>query len=243
MKITSLKNEWLKDILKLKQKKYRDQSDVFLIEGKHLVEEARASGLLDKTLGLSSSCDIEINEMIAQRLSETVSGSEIFALVKKPVWENIRQHRILICEDIQDPGNLGTMIRSAYSFGFDAVYTSPNSVDILNDKVLRSSQGALFHLPVIACDLKELIENLKQKGLSVYATHLHKDSISLKSLDKSMDIAVILGSEGKGVSDDLLALADQNLRIPTVHFESLNVAIAASIIAYELKDGEDNEAH
>lgn len=237
-KITSLNNEYIKYLVKLKQKKYRDEYNEYLIEGEHLVEECRNSGNLIKTLGLKD-CDIEINESVAKKLSDTKSGSYVFGVAKRNISELSYSFRTLICDNIQDPGNLGTLIRSAVSFGFNQVILSDDCVDEYNGKTIRSSQGAIFHIPIIRGDLSILIPKLQNKKIKVYATHLHTDSINVSDLNKKEPCAIILGNEGSGVKDDYLKLCDGNVVIPMHHFESLNVGVAGGIICYVLQPKQE----
>lgn len=234
MKITSLQNSFIKDLVKLKTKKYRESSGTFLVEGDHLIQELQSSGLKYQTLGLDASNDIEITPEIAQRLSQTKSGSISFAEVKIPQVEIPKGTRFLLCDGVQDPGNLGTMIRTAHSFGFDAVIVSDDSVDLYNDKVVRSTQGALFHMPCIQMNLAKAIDVLKQDNVALFATALSDQSLPLASVEGSK-LGFVMGSEGAGVSDAVLNLVPNHVIIETSQFESLNVAIAAAIICYQFK--------
>lgn len=234
MEITSLQNSRVKDWVKLKDKKHRDKSDVLLIEGDHLIEEAKSTGLILETIGLNNS-DITITEHISQKLSTTKSGSSNFALIKKPVYKNTKGKRILVLDGLQDPGNVGTCIRTAYSFGFDAVYLSLDAADEFNDKTIRASQGAVFHIPCIRQDLKETYDYLNKENVEIYATHVDDKSTLLNTIELKQDIAVVMGSEGQGVSQLTLEKASKTLHIETSQFESLNVAVACGIICYELK--------
>lgn len=235
MKITSLQNPRVKAWVKLKDKKHRDKSDVLLIEGDHLIEEAKKANLLIETLG-TENADIEITEHISEKLSETKSGSARFAIIKKPKYENTIGKRILVLDGLQDPGNVGTCIRTAYSFGFDAVYLSNDAADIFNDKTIRASQGAILHIPCIRQDLSETLSYLKEKGMRIYATHVDDKSTVLKEVKQDDNIAIVMGSEGQGVSKTTLDHKDLTLHVETSKFESLNVAVACGIICYELRN-------
>ena len=231
--ISSLSNETIKDLVRLHKKKGRDETGAFLIEGEHLLQEARLANLSIETFGLVG-CDVEITQHIADKLSQTKSGSTIFARVMKPNIELVQGDRYLLCDGIQDPGNLGTIIRTAHSFGFDAVIVSEDCVDEYNDKVIRSTQGSLFHIPVIRKNLVDTINTLKSWGVHVYASALRDDSIPLSNVNDS-HLAVVLGSEGSGVSGEVIAHCDTLVKIETSQFESLNVAVASGIIAYYLR--------
>lgn len=234
MQITSLNNELIKELVRLHKKKERDLSAAFLIEGDHLIEEAKRSNLKMKTFGLKD-CEVEITEHIAQKLSQTKSGSSVFARVEKPQYELTEGFRYFLCDGIQDPGNLGTIIRTAHSFGFDAIIVSPDCVDEYNDKVIRSTQGSIFHIPVLRMDITDAITQLKAWNVDVYASALTNVSVGLSNLDGSKPIAIVLGSEGAGVSESIMNQCDGTVKIETSQFESLNVAVASAIMAYHLR--------
>lgn len=236
MKITSLQNDFVKHLVKLQQKKYRDQSNQVLLEGTHLRQEVIDAGIPFQTLGLGQENDFVITEQIAQKISTTQSGSEVFTLIDKPKYSlEFSGSRYLLVDGVQDPGNLGTMIRTAYSFGFDGVMISNTSVDEFNDKCIRSTQGALFHIPCIRGNLAELILSFKENGVKVYATYLSDNTLELSKINKEDRVAVVMGHEGQGVSAEILSLSDNTVKIETTNFESLNVAIATAIVCYELK--------
>ena len=234
MKITSTQNEFIKHLVKLNQKKVRDSHNEVLIEGEHLIEEAKAANLIKKTLGFENA-DIIIDEKVAKKLSSTHSGSNQFALIKKPTYEFVWGTRILICDGVQDPGNVGTMIRSAHSFGFDMVILSPDCADAYNDKTIRATQGAIFSIPVLTMDLKEAYETLKKWQIKIYASDVNETSTTLSDVNKNEPCAIVMGSEGSGVSQMTKTWADDTLFIETNHFESLNVAVASGIILYVLR--------
>lgn len=234
MKITSTQNEFIKHLVKLNQKKVRDSHNELLIEGEHLIEEAKAANLIKKTLGFENA-DIIIDEKVAKKLSSTHSGSNQFALIKKPTYEFVWGTRILICDGVQDPGNVGTMIRSAHSFGFDMVILSPDCADAYNDKTIRATQGAIFSIPVLTMDLKEAYETLKKWQIKIYASDVNETSTTLSDVNKNEPCAIVMGSEGSGVSQMTKTWADDTLFIETNHFESLNVAVASGIILYVLR--------
>lgn len=234
MKITSTQNEFIKHLVKLNQKKVRDTHNELLIEGEHLIEEAKAANLIKKTLGFENA-DIIIDEKVAKKLSSTHSGSNQFALIKKTTYEFVWGTRILICDGVQDPGNVGTMIRSAHSFGFDMVILSPDCADAYNDKTIRATQGAIFSIPVLTMDLKEAYETLKKWQIKIYASDVNETSTTLSDVNKNEPCAIVMGSEGSGVSQMTKTWADDTLFIETNHFESLNVAVASGIILYVLR--------
>ena len=143
--------------------------------------------------------------------------------------------KYLLLDDIQDPGNLGTIIRSSLAFGVDTIVLSKDSVDLYNDKVIRSTQGMIFHINIIRCDLEEVINKIKG-NIKIIGTSLG-DSTPLRSIDKLERYALIVGNEGNGVKKEILDLCDDIVRIEmNKDVESLNVGVATSIILYEMSD-------
>ncbi len=234
-KITSLSNPKVKQWLKYHKKKYRDQDDCFLVEGEHLIEEARKAGILQTMIvreGYFYDFDdcYEVSNEIMDRLCLSTSKENIMGLCHKLSLQPKQLDRILLLDDVQDPGNMGTLIRSAYSFGFDAIYVSKQSADLYNEKVIRSTQGAMFHIPVICDSLETRIPKLQQE-MPVYATALHH-ATSLSNMEVLSKIALVLGNEGNGVKQQIIDLCDGSIKIEMHAFESLNVAVAAGICMY-----------
>ncbi len=237
MHIESTSNQRIKETNKLKQKKYRDESGLFLIEGYHLVEEAYKAGILKEVFTTSNiNLDVPITyvtEEIIKYLSDVETPQNIIGVCRK-LDNNTIGDKVVVLDDIQDPGNLGTIIRSAVAFNFDTIILSENSVDVYNPKVVRASQGMLFKLNIIRKNIKEIINDLKENNYQILATKV-TDGKDVKSLEKNKKICIIMGNEGKGVSDDVLNLADDFIYIKmNDECESLNVAIATSILLYEL---------
>ncbi len=241
MEIQSLQNAQVKQWAKLKQKKYREESGRFLIEGMHLIEEAYRAGLIEQIV-CTKECtppytDLPITfatRAILDKITASVSGSDIAAVCRIPQSRPMRSKRPILLDRIQDPGNLGAIIRSAYAFGYDTLLLSEGCADPYNDKVIRSTQGALFHLHLHTCSLPKVIRTLKEHAIPVYATALHQNSIPLAKLPAQNAYALIFGNEGQGVSEELLALSDATVFIEMERFESLNVAVAAGITLYEM---------
>lgn len=238
--ISSTQNETIKGLKRLEQSKERQRTQTFLVEGYHLVEEALRSGRLKavyKTVNAELPSGIAsytvIDEKVAHHLSQTNSGSNLFGLVAMVNAEITQPQRVILCDGIQDPGNMGTIIRTALSFGFDGLYVNNMCVDISNDKVIRSAQGALFHLPIQKVDLLTIIPQLQAQGLSVVGTDVHQGQpLAQIALPQ---VALVLGSEGSGVSPEVLAACDLNVKIEMTTFESLNVASAAAILCYHFR--------
>ena len=232
MKIESLQNKTIVEFSKLKQKKYRDDAGLFLVEGDHLINEAKKAGKIYKTIGLNNTYDYEVTKDILDKLSSQVSGTNEIAVVKK-IDERKINGNVVILDNIQDPGNLGTIIRSAVAFDIDTVVLSNTSVDLYNDKVIRSSEGNIFNVNIIRRDIKELIKELKEEGYVVYSTTVNGQG----DFDNDKKIALVIGNEGNGVSKEVLELCDKNITIKmNEKCESLNAAVCASILMYKMGD-------
>ena len=242
MEITSLTNAKVKQWAKYKEKKYREKERRFLIEGEHLIEEAVRANLVEciivereKPHPFQQFPVYEVTPEILRKLESSVSGTWIMAVCHMPQYSEADYgQRVIVLDDVQDPGNVGTIIRTALSFGYDAVLLSAHSCDIYNEKVIRSTQGALFHIPVIRGDVHAMLMELKQRGSRILATSLHNAS-ALREVAVPEAFALVFGNEGKGVSEEVLRLADTHVFIEMHTFESLNVAVAAGICMYAFK--------
>lgn len=245
--IQSTNNPQVKHWKKLLTKKERDKSGTFLIEGFHLVEEALKEKeqvleiIISEKVGLPPGWDTGsaavtlVTEEIANTLSDTEAPQGIYAVCQQKEKEAQDAKTFLFIDAVQDPGNLGTMIRTADAAGIDAVIIGRGSVDVYNSKVLRSAQGSHFHLPIIRGDLHEWVEKLKAKNIPVYGTALEGAS-AYTDTSTAESFALIVGNEGNGVNKDLLTQTTANLYIPIYgKSESLNVAVAAGILLYYFK--------
>lgn len=235
--ITSLTNKAVKDLIKLKQKKYRD--DYYLVEGEHLVEEALKSNVVDlliSTKEIQSDYDLLlVSEEVMARLAFTKTPQSIMARCRKEdKHEIIDGCRYLLLDSLQDPGNIGTLIRTALAFGIDQVILSNDCVELYNDKLLRSMQGAHFNINCIYKSLDEAIDILKNKGVYVVGSSLD-NGIDINQVPRNDKMAFIVGNEGNGMSKEILAKTDKNVYIPIAGIESLNVAIAGSIMMYNYR--------
>ena len=237
--ITSTSNNTIKTLIKLKQKKYRDETGYYLVEGEHLVEEAMKAKQVEcliSTKDITSDLPIVIvsNEVMS-KLSFTKSPQFIMAKCKiKKENKLIDGKRYLILDDLQDPGNIGTLIRTALAFSIDQVILSNNCVDLYNDKLLRSMQGANFHINCIYDDLKTVISTLKKNNVKIIGSALENGQ-DIKQIKISEKMAFIVGKEGNGMNKDILQECDYVGYIPINTIESLNVAIAGSIMMYHFK--------
>jgi len=234
--IESLNNAKVKYAGKLKLKKYRSETGEFLVEGLHLVEEAIKSGnclfifTTETTPDFVVETDLVTTEVM-KKISELGEESGYVAICKKPLKKPL-SNRILLLDGIQDPGNMGTLIRTAAAFGFGTVIAE-NSVDFYNEKVIRASQGTMFHVDLRDGSLKEFIQN--HRDYRHYGTDVLAGT-DARTIDFKDELAtLILGNEGAGVSPEIGSLADVNLKIPMHLTESLNVGIAGGILMYEIQ--------
>ena len=239
MVYTSVDNEKIKEIKKLSIKKYRDDTNTFLVEGEHLIKEASDNGLLKQIFVLEDyklehNLSVETNYCslkVMKYLSELTSPSKVIGVCNKKT-SKIYGNKILMLDGVQDPGNLGTIIRSSVAFNVDTVILSSDCADLYNSKVIRASQGMIFSANIVISDLKTELSKLS--SYTIYGTKVDGGN-SLKKIDKKEKTVIIMGNEGSGVSSELLELCDEYLYIDTnSNCESLNVAVATSIILYEL---------
>ncbi len=236
---TSIENEHIKEIKKLNNKKYRDLNGKFIIEGKHLVEEAINNNLVEEILlleGNNEKYDVKtnyVNGKVMKYITELDNPSKIIGICHKKN-DKIQGNHILILDDIQDPGNLGTIIRSAVAFNIDTIILSKTGVDLYNSKVLRSTQGMIFNINIVVSDIKEEILKIKGDNYKILTTNVEGGKL-VKSIEKNQKFAIIIGNEGKGVSKEIKELSDEYIYIEmNKKCESLNAAVATSIILYEL---------
>ena len=241
MLITSLNNEHIKEILKLKEKKYRDLSNSFLIEGRHLVLEAhREKKIVELILEKDELFPLDVNTLyvssnVMNKLSDLKTPSNVMAVVEKLDEKPIGE-KILILDDIQDPGNLGTIIRSAVAFNFDTIVLSPKTVDLYNPKVVRSTQGMMFHINIIVREPAIFVKKLKKEGYKIVGTKV-TNGVDVRNSKTYSHFALIIGNEGKGMSEELSELCDEYLYIKmNDQCESLNASVAASILMYEISN-------
>ena len=241
--ISSAKNEIVKQWKKLLTKKGRLQTKRFLIEGEHLVEEAVRAGIIKELIvredvqvpgSWKKTVDvITIDESVAKVLSETETTQGIFAVCEmKEQTERLERGRYLLLDRLQDPGNVGTMIRTADAAGFDGVIVGHGTVDVYNSKVLRATQGSIFHLPVIMMSLEDAIQDLHELGVFILGTAL-RDAQPYTEVGNIGAIGLVIGNEAQGVAPELLNQCDGRAYIPIRgKAESLNAAVAAGILLY-----------
>lgn len=253
--ITSLQNPLVKQMRKLHRAKERREQQLFLLEGTHLVEEACAadcafvavcytpewqqthSELWHQITDRSQRVEV-VSEAVLQAIATTVHPDGIVATVERFSVFPAPDHMTLgvALETLQDPGNLGTVIRTSAAAGADGLWLSADSVDLDHPKVLRASAGQWFRLPMaVSSDLKTDIQQIKNQGVQVIAT-LPTATLTYWQVDLTSPTLIVLGNEGAGLSSELSAISDVAVKIPLASgVESLNVAIAAALMLYEAR--------
>lgn len=250
--ITSVSNERVKNIIKLQQKaKARREQNCFIVEGIRMAEEVPADRLIQAYASESFAAKAE-NQALCQRLkadivadhvmeamSDTQTPQGILVVVRRrdvrpeTIWQTPGA-LIMVLERIQDPGNLGTIVRTAEGAGVTGIIMSADTVDIYNSKVIRSTMGSIYRMPfAYVSDVKQAVVSMKQDGIRTYAAHL-AGAHSYEEEDYVGPTAFLIGNEGNGLTDELTALSDCYIRIPMCgQVESLNAAVASAILMYE----------
>lgn len=249
-KISSAQNEYIKMLARLSTKKNRDEAGLFLAEGEHLAEMAVASSYCVENLLMTEeyysnnkdkfSCDITIvPRSIVEKISDTKTPQDIVAVVKMENGEvALTSGKYIYCDNLQDPGNVGTIIRTADAFSFDGVILSEGCADVYSPKVIRSTQGSVFNINIIRNENVEFLKNAKNNFM-ITATALYGQSVELKKMTVKENHIFVVGNEGSGVSKEILDISDEIAYIPmSGKAESLNAGVAASILMYEVKNRE-----
>ena len=242
--ITSTSSSQVKHVVNLQKKaKLRKEEKQFVVEGVKMVSEAPADRLVKVYVSETFKAD---NEEFLERMNYDSIGKDVLEIVTDNVFMRMsdtdlegilsdkRNPLLLIIENLQDPGNLGTIVRMAEGAGVTGIIMSSNTVDIYNPKTIRSTMGSLYRVPVIYVDdICEAADVCKSKGVTVYAAHLNgTDNYNKK--DYTNPTAFMIGNEGNGLTDKLADKADEYVRIPMQgEVESLNAAIACTILTYE----------
>ena len=240
-------NNEIKFVKSLSHKKFRDENDLFVVEGEKMVEEAVRSSFEVRRIYRSE----EIGDTAMERMSLLSSPSPALALVKKPDDMTINKFAedslpskglFLALDGIRDPGNLGTIIRIADWFGIDAVYASPDTVDIFNPKVVQSTMGAIFRVRFHYCDIPDLCRVAASARGHVYGTFLDGEDLYVKELATGAASAsvIVIGNESNGISDEVGGLVTDRLFIPPWPrdergSESLNAAVATAVTVAEFR--------
>lgn len=250
--ITSTSNETIKYFISLNDKKTRMNAKRFIVEGYHLVNEASKTNLLEAIIStdekelkkINNVRRYLVNDAIINKIATTKNPQNILGIVKMldhnitnllPIIKG-NKTKLIMLDDVNDPGNLGTIIRTAAGLGYDGIIMSPNTVDLYNEKVIRSTQGVMFKIPIIKANLQEVIKLLKKEKVFCIGTAL-TNAKDVKHITKKDKFAICLGNEAKGISKEVLDNMDENVKIAMNNdVESLNVSIAAGIIMYEMME-------
>lgn len=251
-KIESAQNKLYKNWKKLHRRKDRKQQRTMLIEGEHLLKEA----VLSKQPILAwITLEEKVDHLYAQNwfvsgkaphyvlppklfatLTQTETSQGLLAEVSLPDWSEqqlLAGHTTLLLDEVQDPGNLGTMIRTAEATRTDGIWLGQGSVDPTNSKVVRAAMGSSFRLPLIQTDLKKLIPRLQKQGVKVVSTSPRATTV-YHQLKFPQKVAFLLGNEGRGIHPELVSLVDEEVVLPMWgHTESLNVSVTAAVLLYE----------
>jgi TrmH family RNA methyltransferase len=259
MELTSPKNPWIQQLRQLQQAKGRREQQAFLVEGTHLIEEALATGWplqavcytgawLERHGGLIQQFSPEIRQQpisaaVLKSLTTTETPDGVVGVASRqshPALDLARCHLLLAVETLQDPGNLGALIRTAAATHTDALWISPDSVDPDHPKVLRASAGQWFRLPPQVRDLPQLLQACREQQIQVLATVgapvREREVRSFWEQDLTQPTLILLGNEGRGLSSTLIQAADDLITIPmAAGVESLNVAITGALLLYEAR--------
>ena len=233
MKITSIHNDNVKYWVSLKNKKIRDEERKFIVEGDHLIEEARKNNLIEYIIScVDEDADFYVTKEVMEKISDQKSISYNAAVVKF-IPEDSVNGNVIILDNLQDPGNLGTIIRSSVAFNIDTIIISDTSVDLYNPKVVRATEGMIFNLNIIRRNLEEIIPVLKNLGYKIVGTDVNEGN-DVRNISKE-NVAIIIGNEGNGMSENVKEMCDEFINIKiNKSCESLNAGVAASIIMYEV---------
>jgi len=230
--IKSSDNKKFKSLKKLLTKKEREKTKTFLIEGKNIIEEAKKNNkiitYITDDINKIEDNVFYLDKKLKESLSSLKNSNEDIALVKYLEAKEISNKTILLIDNVRDPSNLGTILRTCLAFNVKDIVISENTVDLYNPKTLRASEGAIFSLNIVRENLIDFIN--KHKDYKVLSTSLKANDLNALNYDKKI---IVIGNEGNGVSKEILNISDDYLKIPIKNIDSLNVAIATSIILYE----------
>ncbi len=246
MKITSTNNELIKEIAKLLQRKYRDKSGLFLIEGEKCIAEALEYGIKFEHLFVQEGYDkfnykniIETTEAILSKLSDTKTAPKCVAVGKQVHYEwNSNYQKVILLENIKDAGNLGTIIRTSCAFNVDAIILYGDTVDLYNPKCVRAAVGNLWKVPVFHIDKFDELKRICKDYTPISTLPKSDKSVWLDDFLPPEKFMVMFGTESEGLSDELKGYAEQFGKSITIRMsdkvESLNLSISAGIILYKL---------
>jgi len=245
--IESTSNAKYKYIKSLAQKKARTESGCFCVEGIKSVNDALRSGFVTETvavsrefynLGIIPDTDVIyiINDNIFPQLCDTKNPQGILSVLKmrNDTFSPVKGNIYVYCDHISDPGNLGTVIRTADASGMDAVLMSPECVDLYSPKTIRSSMGSYFHIPVYENITADMLNSYKKDGFKILSSDLSDNTTDYRKADYTGAVVLILGNEANGITDDIKKISDEFIKIPILgKAESLNVSVAGGILMYE----------
>lgn len=237
--ITSVHNEKVKNWLKLQDKKYRDATQTFLIESEHLVKEALKKKIVKELIvleGYEYPRDISatyVTKEVMKKISSQVTPPKICAVCQMLEEKEVKGH-VLVLDDLQDPGNVGTIIRSAVAFGIPNIVLSKESVDIYNPKVIRSCEGMIFYVNITRKNIFDFLAS-HQNDYLICGTDVKKGKLLEDTDLKGKDVCLIIGNEGRGMNESYQKYCETLFKIPMdERCESLNAGVSASILMYEL---------
>ena len=232
MMITSLTNQKVKDLCRLHQRKYRKET--YLLYDQKMIDKALEYGLVKMLIKKEGSKfeykdEIIVSHDVMAKISEGKDITEVAeCYIKKDVIK--KADRLILLDDLADPQNIGMIIDTASIFGFDGVILSENSADIYNEKCLEAAGNSFFDMKIVRQDLDMTIKDLKDQGLKVLATGLYNETKDLYDTKAPDRYAIIMGNEGHGIKERYYMMADEVIKIPMANIDSLNVAVAASIV-------------
>ena len=249
MELLSASNKRIKNIQALQRSsKDRRQAGVFIAEGVKMYKEAPKALLQEVYLTPEVLSEVGepkvpyylVSSEVFSKISDTQTPQGVLCVLKRPemsleeLLDISKTPLILLLENLQDPGNLGTILRVGEAAGVTGVLMSKGCVDIFNPKVIRSTMGSIYRMKFTVCDdILEAVKEIKGAGITTYAAHLH-GSLGYTEYDYKKPTCFFIGNEGNGLSDEITALADKRLLIPMEgSVESLNAGIAAAVLSYE----------
>ncbi|MCI6764129.1 RNA methyltransferase [bacterium] len=234
--IESLNNEKIKYYTKLNDKKYRKSEKLFIAAGEHLVTEALKKNIVKEILLLNGEENVYgdvtyVTSDILKKVSDLTNYPKVLAICY--IKDDLKiEGNVVALDNIKDPGNLGTIIRSAVAFNYDTILLSEECVDVYNSKVVRATEGMLFNVNIVICDLFSTLLKLKESGYKIYGTDVVNGESPAYESNKHV---LIIGSEARGMSNSIREICDKNLYIKmNDKCESLNAGVSASILMYEL---------
>lgn len=230
-----LSNARIKQIRSLALKKFRDSSGLFVVEGEKMVAEAVAAGFNI----LETVRKEDVGEDVMKKISALDTPSPVLAVVEKPRYDAglPKEGLVLALDGIRDPGNLGTILRIADWFGIEAVYASPDTVDVYNPKTVQATMGAIFRVKTVYTPIPEFCLNARKAGARVFGTFLDGENIYSQNLDSPLSV-IVIGNESRGISAETAACVDGRLYIPSYGksgAESLNAAVATAVTVAEFR--------